>query len=143
MEDGMSFPKKGNFFPEGAGRGGDGKGREGHFATEIAAALRRSFGDGHAGIKTVAGWTGANERTVKNWFSGRYGPRGEHLVALVQRSNDVLSSFLVMSGRDDLMATAKLAAAEQAIVELLVAVRGLGRTTSAATGSGDHGRSDA
>ena len=138
----MSFPKKGNFFPEGARRGGDGKGSEGHFATEIAAALRRSFGGGHVGIKTVSGWTGANERTVKNWFSGRYGPRGEHLVVLVRRSNDVLSSFLVMSGREDLMAAAKLAAVEQAIVELLVAVRGLGRTISVPTGSGDRGRSD-
>jgi hypothetical protein len=130
MEDGMSFPKKGNFFPEGAGPGGDGRGRDGHFATEIAAALRRSFGDSHAGVKTVAGWTGASERTVKNWFSGQYGPRGQHLVVLVRYSNDVLSSFLAMAGREDLMAAIKLAAAERAIIELLVAVRGLGEHKS-------------
>lgn len=133
----MSFPKKGNFFPEGAGRRGDGKDREGHFATEIAAALRRSFGDGHAGIKTVAGWTGASERTVKNWFSGRYGPRGEHLVALVRHSNDVLGSFLAMAGRDDVMVTLKFATAEQALVELLVAIRGLVKAVPTAARSGD------
>jgi hypothetical protein len=61
MEDGMSFPKKGNYLPEGRDNGGNGNGPEGHFATEIASALRRSFGNSRAGVKTVAGWTGANE----------------------------------------------------------------------------------
>lgn len=126
----MSFPKKGNIFPDGAGHDGDGKIPEGRFATEIAAALRRSFVDGHAGVKTVAGWTGANERTVKNWFSGRYGPSGEHLVALIRHSNEVLNAFLQMAGREDLMVTLKLATAEQAIVELLAALRGLIGTAS-------------
>ncbi|MCB0083442.1 MAG: hypothetical protein KDE47_21015, partial [Caldilineaceae bacterium] len=59
--------------------------------------------------------TGANEKTVKNWFSGRYGPSGEHLVALARHSNEVLCTFLLMAGRDDLMAVTKFAAAEELI----------------------------
>jgi hypothetical protein len=73
----------------------------------------------------VASWTGANEKTVKNWFAGRYGPSGEHLAVLVRRSDEVLSTFLVMAGREDLMAAVKLAAAEKAIMELLDAVRSI------------------
>jgi len=52
---------------------------------------------------------------VKNWFSGRYGPSGEHLVALARHSNEVLCTFLLMAGRDDLMAVTKFAAAEELI----------------------------
>jgi hypothetical protein len=75
--------------------------------------------------KIVAGWTGANEKTVKNWFSGRHGPSGEHLAVLVRQSDEVLSTFLIMAGRQDLMAVVKLAAAEKAIMDLLEAVRSL------------------
>ncbi|MFA5490532.1 MAG: hypothetical protein WC284_15200 [Candidimonas sp.] len=122
----MSFPKKGKFFPDENGyadtREADG---ESAFATAIAAALNRSLGPTRAGAKTVAAWTGANEKTVKNWFSGRYGPSGEHLVALARHSDEVLSTFLVMAGRENLMVATKLVAAEQAITELLIAVRRL------------------
>lgn len=122
----MSFPKKGKFFPDRNGYERDCEGQDGIcFTAEIAAALRRSLGPTGAGVKTVASWTGANEKTVKNWFSGRYGPSGEHLAVLVRHSDEVLNAFLVMAGRQDLMVAMKLAAAEQAIVELLIAVRSL------------------
>ena len=123
----MSFPKKGKYFPEDSGNDGDGSDPEGHFASRIASALHRSFANSRVGVKTVARWTGANERAVKNWFSGRYGPRGEHLVVLARHSNDVLGAFLKMAGREDLMVALNLSAAEHAIVELLAAVRGLNR----------------
>jgi hypothetical protein len=123
----MSFPKKGKFFPDRNGfTDSYGSQDSVSFSAEIAAALRRSLGSTGAGVKTVAGWTGANEKTVKNWFSGRYSPSGEHLAALVRHSDEVLSTFLVMAGRQDLMVAIKLAAAEQAIIELLMAVRNLG-----------------
>lgn len=122
----MSFPKKGKFFPKEKGYGGDGRhAPEQNFADEIAAALRRSLGDSRAGAKIVASWTGANEKTVKNWFSGRYGPSGEHLISLARHSDEVLETFLAAAGRQDLMVAVKLAAAEHAIEELLVAVRQL------------------
>lgn len=122
----MSFPKKGKFFPKKNGYADAGwSDEESEFAAAIAAALNRSLGPTRAGAKTVAAWTGANEKTVKNWFSGRYGPSGEHLVALARHSDEVLGTFLAMAGREDLMVVTKLVAAEQAIMELLIAVRRL------------------
>ena len=65
------LPKKGNHFPTGtAGR----KSKIG-YAEAVAAALHAELGDSHQAIKTVMRWTGANERTVKNWFAGVMGPR--------------------------------------------------------------------
>ncbi|MBK4218109.1 hypothetical protein JJJ17_19455 [Paracoccus caeni] len=122
----MSFPKKGNFFPgESRYAGGGQHLADNWFADEIASALKRSLGNARAGAKVVASWTGANEKTVKNWFAGRYGPSGEHLVALARHSDEVLGIFLAMAGREGLMVGMKLAAAEQAIEELLAAVRRL------------------
>jgi hypothetical protein len=122
----MSFPKKGKFFPDRNGYT-DSHGSQDSvgFSAEIAAALHRSLGSTGAAVKTVAGWTGANEKTVKNWFSGRYGPSGEHLAVLVRHSDEVLNAFLVMAGRQELMVAIKLAAAEQAIMDMLMAVRSL------------------
>lgn len=77
----MSFPKKGRFFAKQNGYGRNGRSDpENSFADEIAAALRWSHDDSRAGAKIVASRTGASEKTVKNWFAGRYGPSGEHLV---------------------------------------------------------------
>ncbi|CEG09622.1 hypothetical protein BN961_03052 [Afipia felis] len=125
----MSFPKKGKFFPGQSGRNGPDAGGEppdaACFATEIAAALHRALGSTHAGIKTAAGWTGANERTAKNWFSGRYGPSGEHLVALARNSDEVFNAFLAMAGRPEQLVAGKLAEAESVLLSALSAVRGL------------------
>lgn len=123
----MSFPKKGKFFPRENGYDENGGHQTtGCFADEIASALKRSLGDSRAGVKTVAAWTGANEKTVKNWFSGTYGPSGAHLIALARNSDEVLGTFLAMAGREDLMVAIKLAGAEEAISDLLDAVRRLG-----------------
>lgn len=122
----MSFPKKGKFFPKGKGYGGNGQQEpESRFADEIAVALRRTLGDSRAGAKVVASWTGANEKTVKNWFAGRYGPSGDHLVSLARHSDEVLGTFLALAGRQDLMVAMKLTAAEHAVEELLMAIRKL------------------
>lgn len=122
----MSFPKKGKLFPKQTGYGSsDQPLPENWFATEIASALKRSLGESRARTKVVASWTGANEKTVKNWFAGRYGPSGEHLVALIRHSDEVLGVFLAMAGREALLAALKLAAAEHAVEELLEAVRRL------------------
>lgn len=125
----MSFPKKGKLFPDRRGRGGSGGGwkppEDGCFAVEIAAALHRALGSTNVGIKTAAAWTGANERTAKNWFSGRYGPSGDHLVALVRNSDEVLNAFLSMAGHRELVAATKLLAVEEALVQLLSIIREL------------------
>lgn len=128
----MSFPKKGKFFPREDGYDGSGGHQtSGCFADEIASALKRSLGDSRAGVKTVAAWTGANEKTVKNWFSGTYGPSGAHLIALTRHSDEVLGTFLALAGREHLMVAIKLGAAEDAIADLLDTVRRLGEDDQA------------
>jgi selenocysteine lyase/cysteine desulfurase len=125
----MSFPKKGKSFPGNGVNGGGSQSSETRFATEIAAALKRSLGSTHAAVKTAAVWTGAHERTAKNWFSGLYGPSGEHLVALARNSDEVLHAFLGMAGRPDLIAVVKLAHLEYAAEDLLATIRQMnGRT---------------
>jgi hypothetical protein len=48
-----------------------------------------------------------------------------------------LTTFLVMAGRQDLMAALKLAAAEEAIIELLAAVRSITRIDEGVTDLSD------
>jgi hypothetical protein len=119
----MSFPKKGKFFPKNGRRdqsgGNSGPPTDGsEFAAEIAAALAKMLRDRKTPIKAVAGWTGANERTVKNWVSGQYGPRGAHLVVLMRHSEEVLNSVLSMAGLHDRLVAQKLAAMKQHMLEL-------------------------
>src|SRR3546814_12436719 len=47
------------------------------FAERVAAALHQELGATHVAVKTAAGWTGANERTVKDWPVDTSGPAGE------------------------------------------------------------------
>ena len=69
----MSFPKKGKSFPKGGeGGGSDFSVDDRAFAMKIAAALRAELKDQNSRAKLVAGWTGANERTVKNWLLGTH-----------------------------------------------------------------------
>jgi hypothetical protein len=126
----MSFPKKGKSFPKSGdpnNSNGDGGSLNGtlNFALEIATALERTLRDRNTRIKTVAGWTGANERTVKNWLSGQYGPRGAHLVVLIQHSDDVLNAVLSMARRHDLVVAQKLVDLEQRMLELVSTVKQL------------------
>lgn len=68
--------------------------------------------------KLVAGWTGANERTVKNWILGRYAPCGRHLVTLAQHSDQVLHAILSMADRQDLLLAPKVEDLRQKVFEL-------------------------
>ncbi len=70
-------------------------------------------------IKTVMAYTGAGERTVKNWFEAKNGPNGENLIELVRHSDEVLEAFLLMSGREDILTAKKLVDARSILVEML------------------------
>jgi hypothetical protein len=102
----MSLSKKDRKFPSPAADGDEDARR---FAAAMAAALHETFGGGGSAVKTVARLTSVNERTVKNWFAGVNGPRGDHLVRLVGQSNGMLDAFLTMAGRGDLLAIARTA----------------------------------
>jgi hypothetical protein len=117
QERGMSFPKKGKSFPKR--RGGGGSDLDDHsFAVKIASALKSELKDQNSRAKLVAGWTGANERTVKNWILGRYAPCGRHLVTLAQHSDRVLHAILSMADRQDLLLAPKVEDLRQKVFEL-------------------------
>jgi hypothetical protein len=107
------LPNKGKKLPQ-AGSGG-GAGQE--FGALIAKALRAELGSNHRTIKTVMRWTGASERTVKHWFAGTHGPRGEHLVALSRHSDEVFRAFLLLADRGPTILTAKLAELRSKLLE--------------------------
>ena len=121
----MSFRKKdrkfrpvsGKTFPGSSGTVAASDGYE--FTDVIAETLRETFGGSRRSVKTVMGYTGAGERTVKNWFEGKNGPNGENLVKLVRHSDEVLEALLLMAGREDILAGKLLVDARDKLVEML------------------------
>jgi hypothetical protein len=81
-------------------------------------ALKSELKDRNSRAKLVAGWTGASERTVKNWILGRYAPCGRHLVVLVQHSDHVLNAILSMADRRDLLLARKVGDLRREVCEL-------------------------
>src|ERR1700722_16428640 len=116
---GKSFPKKGKSFPKRDGNSGSDFSLDDRaFAMKIARAMKAELKDRNSRAKLVAGWTGANERTVKNWISGKYAPCGRHLVVLAKHSDQVLNSVLSMADRQDLLFTRKVGDVRRKVLEL-------------------------
>lgn len=103
------LPKKGIVFPSGK--------NPGSYATAVAGALRAELGTTHRATKIIMRWTGAGERTVKNWLAGINGPSGRHLVDLIRHSDGVLGVLLIMAGRQHIVAAQKLADARNKLAE--------------------------
>lgn len=114
----MSFPKTGNVFPNGAGRGGGAP----SFAKLVSTALRASLRGQASSIKTVARWTGANERTVKNWFAGERAPTGDHFLGLAANPPEVLAAFLAAIHRSDCLVMAEIEEARAKVASALLAL---------------------
>ncbi len=83
-------------------------------------------------VKTVMAYTGAGERTVKNWFEGKNGPNGANLVELVRHSDEVLEALLWMADREDIWAGKLLIDARDNLVEMLEIIDQLHSDNSAA-----------
>jgi hypothetical protein len=113
--------KKGKVFPNRDGQSHS----EIDYATAIAAALREDLGGTHQATKTVMRWTGASERTVKNWFAARSGPSGEHLVALIHHSDRAFETLLLLAGREQAVAARKLIEARDSLERMLELIVGL------------------
>lgn len=112
---GNMLPKKGSTLHKES-QGGS------RYAKAIAAALRKDLGNSHRAAKVVMGWTEASERTVKNWFSGKSGPSGEHLISLVHHSDRVLDAFLETAGRERSSIAVDLTDARRRVAEILDAL---------------------
>lgn len=98
------------------------------YALQISAALRTELGDTHRATKTLMRWTGASERSAKNWLSGSCTPSGPHMIILLRESDLVARAVLGLAGRDDLLRLIDVQAAEQEILSALEHVRAaLGR----------------
>ena len=118
-KEGKSLPKKGKSFPKRDGNGGSDFSLDDHaFAMKIALALKSELKDRSSRAKLVAGWTGASERTVKNWILGRYAPCGRHLVVLAQHSDKVLNAILLMADRQDLLLARRVEDLRRKVLEL-------------------------
>ena len=116
---GKSFPKKGKSFPKRGGNGGSNFRLDDHaLAIKIALALKSELKDRNSRAKLVASWTGASERTVKNWILGRYAPCGRHLVVLAQHSDQVLNAILSMADRQDLLIARRVGDLRRKVLEL-------------------------
>jgi hypothetical protein len=106
----MMFPKKCNSLPSSK--------QGSQYAAVIAQALHESLDKTHRAVKTVMAWTGANQRTVKNWLAGTNGPHGDHLIMLLSNSDavvDALIGTLSIARRSALMVRlVKLAGSENA-----------------------------
>lgn len=92
-------------------------GEEVAFATMVSDVLRNDLGERRASIKQVARWTGAGERTVKNWFAASCAPRGHHFRALVRHCPGMLDAFLASAGRIDRLASVQVHEARQRLLE--------------------------
>ncbi|MCJ2132766.1 hypothetical protein MKK69_01580 [Methylobacterium sp. J-026] len=120
----MSFPKKGNSF-HGNGRLPPDRGET--FAQMVSEVLRCAVSERPSAVKVVAGWTGAGERTVKNWFAGSCAPKGDHFRELVRHCPEMLEAFLLSVGRQDHLTFAKVGEVEAALIEALAAITKLKR----------------
>ncbi len=98
------IPKKGKVLPGGSRASG----ANAEYATAIRDALHEELGNSHQAAKKLVRWTGANQRTVKNWLSGQAGPSGHHLVRLVRHSNAALHAFLQLAQRQRVVGAIKV-----------------------------------
>lgn len=127
----MSFPNSGNSFP------GDRNRAIGNlaFAKLVSTALKASLRGQSSKIKTVALWTGASDRTVKNWFSGERAPSGDHFLGLAENCPAVLAAFLAAIHRSDCLVMADI---EEARAKVAAALLALDAVRAVQLGRGDE-----
>ena len=101
------------------------------YARAIGAALRGDTAAGNVSAKVIMRWTGASERSVKGWISGRQGPSGEHLMALMQRSDAVWEAVQRLAGRRPAPSIQAIEAARQHLMEAERALAAFDGATSA------------
>lgn len=108
------FPKNGSKLPATTVRLS-----EGDYIAAIRQALRGELGSIGGATKTIMRWTGASDRTARNWLSGAAGPSGFNLICLARESNAVLAAMLAMSGRAELALSTDVHAVEVALAKAM------------------------
>lgn len=95
---GEELPKKGGKLP--ASRTRQEEARE--FAKAVSDALKEELARGSS-IKTIMSWTGAGERTVKEWLAGSNAPRAFQLESLFRSSEAVYRTIMLRTGRQPIV----------------------------------------
>jgi len=85
----------------------------------ISAALAAELGGAGRAAKDTMMWTGASERTAKNWISGTYGPAAEHLIELMRHSDTVLAVVLDLAGRNEAITSIRLGLVRNELSDIL------------------------
>ena len=85
----------------------------------ISSVLAQELGGAGSAAKVVIRWTGASERTAKNWISGAYAPTAEHLIELMRHSDTVLAVVLELAGRGEAMTGDRLKNIRSELLDIL------------------------
>lgn len=93
----MSFSKRDQVFPFKPRAISDPE-----LARIVAYALHQDFGDKRHAIKHISRLTGANLRSIKNWYIGVNVPSSGHLLLLARSSETLLHFILEQIGGEDL-----------------------------------------
>lgn len=92
------FPKRGN-----KDRAATRETTHAECAMAIGRALRDELGSTHQAAKTVMRWTGASNRSAKNWIGGSQIPSGWYLILLARHSPSVMTAVMMLARRDGLV----------------------------------------
>ena len=92
------------------------------YAREIGNALRSEIAATGRSAKDIMRWTGASERAVKGWISGKRGPSGEHLIPLMACSDAVFAALLKVTGRERSSRNRQVAEVRRLLGETLAAL---------------------
>jgi hypothetical protein len=111
---------------------------EADYIEQISNALRLELGGTGAAVKTIMRWTGASDRSARNWMSGSGSPCGYHLLRLARECDAVFEVILDLTSRQEARLGVDLHAAEVAIARAMGAFETLRRQRS---GSGTARRS--
>lgn len=85
----------------------------------IRSALAQELGGAGRATKVAIRWTGASERTAKNWMSGSYAPTAEHLIELMRHSDTVFAVVLELAGRGEAMTAGRLKRVRAELADIL------------------------
>jgi hypothetical protein len=116
------LPKSGTLLPA---RGA--KFTERDYASQIRQALRDELGGSRVAAKAIMRWTGASNRSARNWLNGAASPSGYHLLCLARESDAVLGAILSLSGRPELALSVDIRAIEIALARASGAISVLRR----------------
>lgn len=114
------FPKRGNEL-HGDLRGASSQ----QIASAIGDALRGELGSSHRATKAVMRWTGASDRSAKNWIGGTHIPSAGHLILLARHSDAVMAAVMILARRDHLVLGPRLRALQVDLANATIAIDGV------------------